>query len=293
MSATKTWTVQDVINHLARLYPPQLQEDWDRNGLIVGDPQAPVRRILTAVDPVANTVKEAIDGAVDLLITHHPLFLRGTSFVARDSVKGRMVHDLIEAGVALLNAHTNADSAARGVAWALAQAVGLDGEPFETVETNEDGVALGLGRIGDLPEAVTLREFADRVAAALPAGPHGLFVGIPAGADWQMPVRRVAVSGGAGDSFLEDTRKLGADVYVTADLRHHPASEHLEEGAPALLCGSHWATEWLWLPALAEDLGQLARRDGVNVDIRVSTLVTEPWAVHLPTGRQFTIGTAK
>ncbi|MDO5722199.1 MAG: Nif3-like dinuclear metal center hexameric protein [Actinomycetaceae bacterium] len=285
----KTWTVSDVMSHLATMYPPHLQESWDKNGLVVGDPQAPVRRVLLAVDPVAVTAAEAVDLGADMLITHHPLFLRGTSFVSRADAKGRLVHDLIRADVALANAHTNADSAARGVAFALARAVGLDGEPFETKELDEDGVALGLGRIGDLVEPVSLEEFADRVARALPAGPHGIFVGVPAGADLSMPVRRVAVSGGSGDSFLGLVRQLGADVYVTADLRHHPASEHLEDGGPALVCGSHWATEWLWLPWLAQDLLAAARRDGVELEVEVSTLVTEPWAIHVPTGGGITM----
>lgn len=75
----------------------------------------------------------------------------------------------------------------------------------------------------------------------------------------------------------------GADVFLTADLRHHPASEHLEGGAPALLCASHWATEWPWLPVLARRLRGAARADGVELDVEVSTMVTEPWNTHRPT----------
>ena len=106
---------------------------------------------------------------------------------------------------------------------ALARAIGLDAslEPLSPA---------GVGRVGELAEPVRLDAFAARVAAALPVGPGGVRVaGDPA-----RVVRRVAVAGGAGDDLFEDVRRSGADVYVTADLRHHPASEALEAGGPAL-----------------------------------------------------------
>jgi dinuclear metal center YbgI/SA1388 family protein len=277
------WTVSEIMNQMEARYPKHLQEDWDKNGLIVGDPDQEVSKILLAVDPVDATVRQAIEGNYDMMITHHPLFLRDANFVSRLDYKGRIVHDLIKNDVALLNAHTNADSATRGVAWALAKACGIDGEPFDVIDEDAAGNPRGLGRIRKLANPVTLDEFADVVAAALPAGPHGIFVGTPVGEDLSMQVETVALSGGSGDSFLDRARELGADVYVTADLRHHPASEHLERGKPALISGSHWATEWLWLPHLEEDLSAAAEQAGVDLEIDISRTVTEPWVDHRST----------
>ncbi|WIK65288.1 Nif3-like dinuclear metal center hexameric protein [Gleimia hominis] len=271
--------VRDVMAQMERMYPAALQESWDSNGLIVGEPDQTVESILLAVDPVPQTVEQAVEGNYDMLITHHPLYLRGTNSVSCTDYKGRIVHELIRANVSLMNAHTNADAAARGVAWSLAHALGFEGTPFEPQESKKTTQLVGLGRYADLDEETTLGEFAARVARALPAGPHGIYVGAPYGADGSMPVKRVAVSGGAGDSFLQKVRELGADVYVTADLRHHPASEHLSEGGPALISGSHWATEWLWLPNLQDDLQ--AALPGVQVD--VSRTCTEPWQEHKKT----------
>lgn len=284
-TATRNWTVADIQNQLQQFYPAHLAENWDKNGLIVGNPKQEVHRILLAIDPVPETVAEAITGNYDLLLTHHPLFLRGIHFLNTETHKGKMVTDLIKHDIALLNAHTNADSAARGVAWALAQAVGLNhSEPFETKDTDETGKPRGLGRIGKLPQPVTLEHFAHTVANALPAGPHGIFVGVPAGENLSKTIQTVAVSGGSGDSFLDTVASLGADVYVTADLRHHPAQDHLNATQTALISGSHWATEWLWLPALANDLSNAAQAHGVGLQIDISTQVTEPWQLHLPTG---------
>ena len=261
-------TVGDVVALVEAAAPPGLAASWDSNGLICGDPADPVRSILLAVDPVAAVVDEAIDSDVDMIITHHPLYLRGTDHVAATDPKGRSIHRLIRAGIALLNAHTSLDAAHGGVAEALADRVGL---------TSPDQ---GIGRIGVLPHPVTLRQLASDVAAALPDSAPGLLVG----GDLDAVVERIAVSGGAGDSLLQRAREAGADVFLTADLRHHPASEHLEEGRPYLLCGTHWATEWVGLEPLACRLEEGARSHGGSLAVQVSCIVTDPWVLRLSTG---------
>lgn len=144
---------------------------------------------------------------------------------------------------------------------------------YEVVEVADPGLATtGSGRIGDV-EPTTLRGFADRVAAALPATAHGVRVA----GDPDRPVRRVALCGGSGDFLLDEVRRTDADVYLTSDLRHHPASEHLEHAGdtgPALVDVAHWAAEWTWLPVLAQ---RLRAALGDTVTTRVSTLVTDPW----------------
>ena len=277
-----TWTVGDVMALMESWYPAATAQSWDRVGLIVGDPAAHVRSILLALDPTAAIADQAVAGpsgdgqSFDMVITHHPLLLRGASFLPVTDPKGGVVTTLIRSGIALFNAHTNADVACDGVATALADLIGLrDTTPLEPCGTDAEGHEIGLGRVGTVTET-TLGAFADHVASFLPAGPSGLFVG----GDENATVRRVAVLGGAGDSALEVARAAGVDAYLTADLRHHPASEHLEGGAPALLCGSHWATESPWLPVLARKLREAARAADVELRVEVSTIVTEPWTSH-------------
>lgn len=270
--------VGTVVGWMEEWYPPAQKEHWDQVGLICGNRSHPVSRILLAVDPVAAVAAQAVAEKAQLVITHHPLYLRGTSFVSEDDYKGRLVSELIRSDVALYNAHTNADSAQCGVASALAETVGLiSSVPMQPTESDPD---VGLGRIGVLSEEMTLRQYARYVAQKLPAGPSGLLVA----GDPERMISTVAVSGGAGDGFLGLAAQLGADVYVTADLRHHPASESIEEGGPALICGSHWATEWPWLPVLAHRLTRRATLDGQALEVIVSETCTEPWFEHLPTG---------
>ena len=178
-------TVGDVVALVEAAAPPGLAASWDSNGLICGDPAEPVRNILLAVDPVTAVVDEAIDAGVDMVITHHPLYLRGTDHIAATDPKGRTVHRLIRAGIALLNAHTSLDAAHGGVADALAERVGL----VSTVPLEPDPASpeLGIGRIGTLPQPVTLRRFAEDVAAALPDSAPGLRA--PGGRPPLSPVR--------------------------------------------------------------------------------------------------------
>ena len=218
--------LRDVVAALEALYPPDTAQDWDRVGLVTGDLDQPVRRVHLAVDPTLAVVQEAVDAGADLLVTHHPLLLRGIHSVATTSAKGETLTRAILGDLAVYCAHTNADVATRACATRSLEAVGLqDVEPLEAGEH-------ALGRVGRLPAPMSLQEFAARVAAGLPATVGGLRVA----GDPDATVERVAVLGGSGDDRFDVVRASGADVYVTADLRHHPVLEEREtsRGATAL-----------------------------------------------------------
>ncbi|WP_176733978.1 Nif3-like dinuclear metal center hexameric protein [Micromonospora peucetia] len=263
-----------MVAELERRYPPAWAEDWDRVGLVLGEPGALVRRVLCVVDVVPETVAEALDAGVDMIVAHHPLLLRGVSSVAPTTFKGRIVHQLIRSDVALYVAHTNADVADPGVSGALAARFGLTGlRPLHRPAPGSPahGGGRGIGRVGELPEPMTLAELTRHAAAVLPATAWG----VRAAGDPGRMVRTLAVSGGSGDSFLADATAAGVDAFLTADLRHHPAGEHLAAGGPALLDAAHWATERPWLDDLAALL-----REATGVETLVSDLDTDPWTVH-------------
>jgi len=264
------------------LWPESLAEEWDEVGLVAGHPGAEVRRVMFAVDPTTDVIEEAIDFGAELLITHHPLLLKGVTSVAANTAKGKAVHRLIESGTALMTVHTNGDSAVGGVSDVLADALGLQNVAPLTPAANglpEEGI----GRVGDLEEVLTLGDFAARVFGILPSVAGGVRVS----GDRDGLIRRVAVCGGAGDSLFGEVRASNADVYVTADLRHHPASEAREAAVndrPYLIDVSHFASEWLWLPAAAEALGNVLTDQGHDVEIRVSTTNSDPWDFILTPG---------
>jgi len=367
----------EVLDVLDGWYPPEWAESWDAVGLVCGDRDEPVSRVVLAVDATPATVGEALDSG-QLLITHHPLLLSGVHGVPADDVKGAMVHRMIRAGVAHFVAHTNADVADPGVSDALAERIGLqDLSPLErsldeldklvvfvpTADADRlidalaaagagrigdydrcawstqgsgtfrpgfaahpavgsagrievvaesrvemvvprglrhtvlaalraahpyeepafDLIAMvalpsrrGLGRVGRLERPVTLAEFSEHVASVLPRTSWG----VRGAGDPGLPVRTVAVCGGSGGSLIETARRSGADVYLTADLKHHPGVEAvLERSAPtmALVDAAHWATEAPWLDQLAL---RLRSEFGTTVDVLVSNAVTDPWNLH-------------
>lgn len=267
-------TLREVVAALERLYPRESAADWDRVGLVTGDLEQPVRRILFALDPTLAVIEEARAWGADLLVTHHPLLLRGVHSVATASAKGASVTQLVVADIALFVAHTNADVADPGVSSVLADALGLASQRALTTIG-----PYAAGRVGELAEPITLAGFASVVAGALPPTAGGIRVS----GDPDAMVQTIAVMGGSGDDQFEAVRASGADVYVTADLRHHPVLEAREEardGTPYLVDAGHWATESVWLASARERLLTELGEDPAaptRVESRVSSIRTEPW----------------
>lgn len=265
-------TVLDITEYLHERFPEETAEPWDAVGLTVGQDNAQVRSILCAVDVDPAVIAEAIDLGVNMIITHHPLFLSGTISVATRTPKGAMVHDLITHGIALYTAHTNADIAVGGVNDGLAAALGLT-QVRPLVPSRHGDPDIGIGRIGELSERLSLGEFARIVARKLPATNHGVrIVGDP-----ERLVQKIAVCGGSGDSYLDAAHDAGVDVFLTSDMKHHKTSEAAHrENSPAFIDVAHFASEWAWLPGLASELtAEFA------IPVHVSTLNTDPWTARL------------
>ncbi|MDG4864211.1 Nif3-like dinuclear metal center hexameric protein [Streptomyces sp. T-3] len=268
--------LSEVIAALDALWPPERAEQWDAVGTVVGYPDAEVTRVLFAVDPVQDIVDEAVELGANLLVTHHPLYLRGTTTVAAGHFKGRVVHGLIKNDIALHVAHTNADTADPGVSDALAGALDLRVVRPLVADASDPTGRRGLGRICELDHPLTLAEFAAHAAKRLPATAQG----IRAAGDPDAVVRTVAVSGGSGDSLFDAVRAAGVDAFLTADLRHHPVSEATQQSPLGLVDAAHWATEWPWCEQAAAQLDEISDRHGWGLRVHVSKTVTDPWTAH-------------
>lgn len=263
-------SLREFVDYAHSLWPLAGAEQWDACGLVVGHNDQEIKKILLAVDAVSDTVNQACEINADLLLTHHPLLLRGITSVAEERYKGALVSQLIRSNIALLAAHTNADVVDEGVSSVIADKLGLTNVlPLSP----SDVPGSGIGRVGDLVEPVSLGVLARSVADVLPATAGGVKVS----GDYTQNVQRIALCGGAGDSLLGLDAVVQADVYITSDLRHHPAQEFREQarisGGPALIDVSHWASEWLWLEKAAEQISAAFP----EIDVIVSDLRTDPW----------------
>jgi dinuclear metal center YbgI/SA1388 family protein len=266
-------TLESVLTQITALWPESGAQEWDSPGLVVGSPQHVIESIHLVVDVTPDTIAEAKEAGANLIISHHPLLLKGVTSVAESTYKGHVVAELIRAGMALYSAHTNADVVPTGTSSRLADLLGVvDHEPL--VPGPQPGH--GLGRVGSLPQEMSLYELAVALGEVLPQTAVGpVIAGEP-----DARVTRVAVCAGAGDSLLQEPAVLGSDVYITSDLRHHPASEFREHaklfGGPSLITISHFAAEWLWLDSAAEELRAL-----LGVEVTVSDLNTDPWTFQI------------
>ncbi|MCI1983869.1 MAG: Nif3-like dinuclear metal center hexameric protein [Bifidobacteriaceae bacterium] len=294
--------LSQVVSVLETLYPLRYAEEWDEPGLIVGDPFAPVSKIYCAVDPTEGIVDEALAWGADLLVTHHPLFFRSVHTVAGSGFRGAIVNKLIGGHCGLWVGHTNADAAYRGVSEALADALGLiDQVPLVPISDPAASHSVGLGRVGNLATSVSLQDFARAVVKVLPPTQRGVDVA----GDMTMPVRRVAVLGGSGDSLFDEVRASGADAYVTSDLRHHPVLDARQQAVreaqlrgedpamaarPAFINTPHYASEKVWFRYALEDIPDaiIARfggtegegREKARVEMKLSATNTDPFSAH-------------
>ena len=282
-SAQRPSVLADVIGVLEAAYPLRWAEAWDRVGLVLGERDAEMSRVLLAVDPTVAVAREAIDCKAQLLVTHHPLLLRGASFLPADDGKGQVVTSLIRAGIGLWCGHTNVDRSTLGTVGAWVRALDLqDARPLvpgkesgEAAAADHGSELFGLGAIGQVPSPITVGQLAARLAGIVPATARGIAHTGPA----EREVRTIAVCPGAGDSFLEAAAGSGADVYITSDLRHHPALEHIEDAAdplavPALIDVAHAASESLWLPLARELLTETLP----GIEVLISEQSTDPWS---------------
>lgn len=241
-----------IIKSFESLWPIENTEEWDVVGLVVGDREQPITKVLLTVDVTAEVIEHAIAINADLILAHHPLLLKPVNSIAQDTSKGSVLSKLLKSGIALYSAHTNADAVPTGTSAALAKAVGL--KTSTPLHVFIDGVH-GVGRIGKLSNPMSLGDLAAVLNSVLPATATGVRVA----GDFDREVQTVALCAGAGDSYLGLALDSGADVYITSDLRHHPAQEILELAKArsksfALIDISHWAAEYLWLEQAKAEL---------------------------------------
>jgi len=249
--------VQNIAEILNRLAPRQLAEDWDNVGLLVGSFSAPVEKIFVCLDVTDETVKSAVDFGANLIIAHHPVIFRAVKNFRTDLPLGNKLSTLIKNDVSVFAAHTNLDSSEGGVNDVLAQKLGLI-----DVKTFDD--ELSLGRIGYLQNKMSAVEFAKHVATSLNCDAVRL---IDAG---DFEIEKVGICGGAGSEFIGKAKFLGAQAFVTGDVKYHEAQNAVESKIHVVDAG-HFATEFPVVHMLAEKLRAECDKLGYAAEIAEDT----------------------
>ena len=227
-------TVKDILACIEGFAPTYMKEDWDRVGLNCGRTDAPVTKILVALDPFKEACREAKELGAELLVTHHAL-LWEPGFITDETEQGRNALFLMENRIGHINAHTNLDCAPGGVNDTLAQKLGLsEVSVVDPVGTDKDGNPYGLLRMGTVPQQ-SLEGFLSNVKNAL--GCEGLKY-VSGG----KPVHKVCVGGGGCGGELKHAIAAGCDTFVTSDLRYNIFRDAYDLGINLIDAG-HFHTE--------------------------------------------------
>ncbi len=230
--------VSEFVEKMQAIAPNELKMDYDNVGLLIGPEKQEIKRVLVALDCSTITAREAIEWGADLMLTHHPVFFRGTKRISPDDPATAGAYMLIRHGIGLFAAHTNLDAANGGVNDALAETLGVK----NAVPMGEDG----LGRIGTLENPVKFGDFAKMVGERLNTA-------VRVTGDGEKIISKVALIGGAAGEYADVARDAGADVFVTGECRHHEALYAREMGL-CLIDAGHYETEKTVLGALINRL---------------------------------------
>ena len=242
---SETIKVKDLISKLQLLYPEDAAEEWDNPGLLVGHFDAEVSRIFVTLDVSDEALKEATAWNADLIISHHPLIFGSRKQINDADLTGRRILSLAEQRIACYAMHTNYDVCR--MAELNASQLNLSDQEvlFETGEQN--GIPAGIGRVGNLPEAMTLEDTARYVKERM--GIPEVIVYGDAGTE----VRRAAVSGGSGPSVVGSAAAKKAQVLITGDMDYHTATDAVAGGMCVIDAG-HYGTEYCFIRDVAEQL---------------------------------------
>ena len=253
-------TIIDILEELA---PKSLACNWDNTGLQVGTRSAEMTGVYIALDPPPASVREAMDYGCSLLVTHHPLLFAPISAVTDETVKGRMILDMAEAGLSCYSMHTSYDKAVGGMGDEAAALLGLtDCTALEEAEPDGSGI----GRVGSLKVPCSILELAQRVKQVFCLDNVVLYA-----EDQTAQVTRAAVLPGSGRSEWTLAKAAGAEVYVTGDMNYHTALDAMQAGLPVIDAG-HDGIERLFISRIAAFLSNKIQRNDLIYTQKCTTI---------------------
>lgn len=264
-----TVRVKDILDSLNSEAPFGLAESWDNVGLLVGSPDQETTAVLAGLDATSALLDEAITLGANTVITHHPVIFKPLPAIDTSAPYGKLLEKALTHRIAIIGCHTNYDSAEEGVSTVLARLLGLE-NLIPLIPSREES-ATGLGRIGTYPTPLSAAAFLARVLDTL-----GLQSVQTAG---RLPdkISTVAVCGGSGSEFAEEARRRGADVYLSAEIKHNIAVWAGETGF-CIIDGTHYATEKPAIGSLVSHLERIGHREGWNIRIMQTRIESHPFA---------------
>lgn len=253
-----TITVKDILEQINQLAPFSLAESWDNNGLIIGSPDTPVRRILVGLDPCLALLEEAAEKDCNLVITHHPAIFKPLPAIDLSTPGGKFIQYALSNQIAVTACHTNLDNAVDGVSDALGRALGMS-EMAPIIQSHIPIEGTGMGRIGKVDQQDG-SSFIQTILVALELDSIQVAGKLPS------TVNTVAVCGGSGSDLAAKVLELGADIYLTAEVKHSTA-RWAEEAGLCIVDGTHFSTEKFGVNLIVEKLTEIVTQNNWKFEI--------------------------
>ena len=263
-------TIQDIITCLDEIAPFSMAESWDNVGLLVGNRSREVRSILVGLDPTNRLLAEAIETGADTVITHHPAIFRPIPSIDTAEPAGSFLETALSAHLNIFACHTNFDSVALGVNDVLAELLGLQDIRPLVPSASHPSEGAGMGRIGVFPGGISKSAFVAIVLEVLSLQEVRVAGTLPD------TISTVALCGGSGSEFAEIAMKNGADVYLSAEIKHNVA-RWAEESGFCIIDGTHYATEKPAVNLLVQRLREYFSNRDRNLAVKESITEKHPF----------------
>jgi dinuclear metal center YbgI/SA1388 family protein len=257
----------NLMDGLDQIAPFSLAESWDNVGLLVGNPDARITSILLGLDPGLRLLDEAIARGANTIITHHPCIFHPLATVITQTPAGAFLEKALSHKINIIACHTNLDNCADGVSDALAWALGLtDLTPLRPGALAETGA----GRIGVFAPPLPAAAFMDQLFQALQLETIQIAGRLPE------RIKTVALCGGSGSDLAETARDRGADLYISAEIKHSTA-RWAEECGFCIIDGTHYGTEQPVIPFLQRKIQALAATNNWPLEVFLTQTEKHPF----------------
>lgn len=233
----------EVIEKLEELSPVAFAEKWDNVGLVIGNKEKEIRKVMIAVDATEDVILQALKYNADMLLTHHPMILSGEKNIISDDFIGKRIITLIKNDICCYAMHTNFD--VMGMADAAADVIGLRDRKVLDI-TYEDEIAKeGCGRFGKLSKMMTLEQCANHVKKEFKIDSVRVY------GDRDLKIEKCAIMPGSGGDYIEHAIQAGVEVLVTGDIKHHQGIDACAKGL-AIIDAGHYELEKIFVPYMEE-----------------------------------------
>ncbi|MCM0648809.1 Nif3-like dinuclear metal center hexameric protein [Clostridium swellfunianum] len=256
--------VRDIRDIMESYAPSYLKESYDNVGLMVGDLDSEITKILIALDCTLDVIKEAVDKNCNLIVSHHPLLFLKPSTITNDTLQGKKIIELIRNNINLYSSHTNLDVATDGMNDIITKLLGFnEWTVLEPCSLASEGKEQGIGRLVELEDAITLISLCKKVKEKLKID------SLRYSGDGEKLINKIAIVNGSGEDYFKQAFKAGAECIITGDTSYHYVSDYSEMGIGIIDAG-HFETEWPSMIVVSEKLKRVLNEEGYSNEVVVS-----------------------